>query len=116
MSLGKYIKVDSVRYPNPTSFKISFKNNENVNLSEAYTELVSTNRLLKLSADMTYQVTSHWKDIILGHCSMPFTIVWIGERQYSGRLRCSSCELAQHSENTSGTDGLWKMKVTFTER
>lgn len=113
--LGKYIKVNGVSYPNPYKFKIGYSNNEVVNLSEAFTELVSVNRLLKFEADFTFQVTSNWMTKILSDCSEATVTLTVDSVDHVGRLRCKSCDLEQNSENVRGTDGLWTIKVSFTE-
>lgn len=114
--LGKYLKVNGVQYPNPTDLQIKYKNNENVNLSEAYTELTSVNRLCKLELAMTFQLTSSRYASILADCKLPSVRLSLNGVNYVGRLRMASADLEENSETTQGTDGLWTVKVSFSER
>ncbi|MCQ2369394.1 MAG: hypothetical protein MJ007_02825 [Paludibacteraceae bacterium] len=113
--LGKYLTVNGVQYPNPAKFSLSIKNNEAVNLSEVYTELVSVNRLYKFGFTATMQVTSYWRDKIIADCKKPLSVVTVDGETYTGRLRASGLDLEENSENTKGTRGLWTFKLTFTE-
>lgn len=113
--LSKYIKIDSVQYPNPVKYSARYTNNEVVNLSEAYTELVSVNRLAKFGFNATFQLTSYWRDKVFADCKKPSVKVLVDGVEYDGRLRVSSMDLEQYSETTEGTQGLWTVKVTFTE-
>lgn len=115
MKLGKYIAVDSVTYPNPTKFQIKYSNNEAVNLSEAFTELVSVNRLCKFGFDASFQLTSAWYNRILNDCRKTSVSCEVGGISYRGRLRIKDASLEKNSENTAGTAGLWTVKVSFTE-
>lgn len=114
--LGKYIKVDNVTYPNPTSTNVSFENNEKVNKSEAGTDLVSAIRLQKLTIKFTFQVSSYWRDIIRTDSRKLNVALNFGGNVYNGRLRVSGEVLAKNSENVSSTDGFWTMTVSFVER
>lgn len=114
--LGKYLKINGTQYPNPTSFQIKYKNNENVNLSEAYTELTSVNRLCKMELAMTFQLTSFLYEAILADCKLPSVSLSLNGVNYVGRLRMASADLEDNSETTQGTDGLWTVKVSFSER
>lgn len=113
--LGKYLNVNGVSYPNPVKFSPTYKNNEAVNLSEVYTELVSVNRLAKYGFNATFQLTSMWRDKILADCEKPLSVVVVDGRSYRGRLRVSGGDLEENSETTAGTRGLWTLKVNFTE-
>ena len=113
--LGKHIKVDGVQYPNPSKFKINYKNNEVVNLSESYTELVSVNRLGKFETDMSFDVTSYWYGKILADCKKTSVSFSHNGIDYRGRMRITGADLQQYSETVSGTDGLWTLKVKFME-
>lgn len=113
--LGKYLNVNTVQYPNPVKFSPSYKNNEAVNLSEVYTELVSVNRLAKYGFSASFQVSSMWRDKILNDCEKPLSTVVVDGKSYRGRLRITGGDLEENSETTQGTRGLWTIKVNFTE-
>lgn len=114
--LGKYIKVDGVQYPNPITTKISFENNEQVNKSEAGTELVSAVRLQKFSVSMKFQFSSYWRDRLREDAKKLQVSFDFGGYVYQGRLRIKSEDLEKYSENVGVTDGFWNISATFTER
>lgn len=114
--LGQYMRVDSVLYPNPTDYNKNPTDHEEVNLSEAYTELTAINRLQKFAADFTFQVSSRWAEKIETDCRKPEVTLVLDGKEYIGRLRFKGSKLKKGSEYVRGTNGLWTVKVKFTER
>ena len=114
--LGKeFLKVDGVSLPTTSSFKYSFDEKETVNTSEAGTDIVSVIRLDKHIFEATWQLTSSWLDQFERFCKKKSVMLTYREKKYECRARGFSPELVEHSESIEGTDGLWKISITFTE-
>lgn len=113
MSLGKFIKINGIAMPNPTEYSEQFENLEKVNKSEAGTDLILVQRLMKFNATMTFQVSTMMKDKITQFCNLMTCDFYMNGTRYVGRLRLSGCNLEPESYNT---DGYWTISVTFSEK
>lgn len=113
----KFIKVDGVRLPSPTSGpKNKPKDYENVMTSEAGTDLVDVIRLQKKNISCTFQVSSFWKAKLEAICNESTVSVQIGtDTAFTCRPRLTSCDMYQDSHLVDGTDGLYTMTINFLE-
>ena len=112
----RFLKINNTPIPNPYSgFKITFTPDETINTSEAGTELVRVRRLNKRTFTGTWQLTSFWlKKFENWSNQATVTVTYQGE-DYTCRMRGFNPTLAQNSEYSSNTDGLWTVTPTFTE-
>ena len=115
--LGKrYIKINGEAIPNPVSgFKIQFEADETINLSEAGTELVRVRRLNKRKFSGTWNLTSFWLKKFETWCSSNSVQVTYQGETYTCRMRDFAPTLADNSEYTDTSDGLWTISPTLTE-
>lgn len=116
MALGyKYLKFNNVDIPNPIQFDIGFENLENVETSEAGTDLAIISRLQKRTFTCSFQCTSTWLDEFRTLCNLSSgTLKYLGE-DITCRARIETATLSQYSEHIKRTDGLWTVAVSFTE-
>lgn len=113
--LGKYLKIGDETLPNPSSFSENFENIEEVNQSEGGTDLTSVTRLCKLNLSMSFKVSSTWKTKLIDYGKLAFLTLNYNGVDYAGRFRVESCELAEESDRTENTDGLWTLSVSFIQ-
>lgn len=113
--LGKYIKVNNEQLPNPVSYDENMGSLENENASESGKTLVAVVRLDMFSANMTFNVSSYWKEKIRNYCKLDYVKLEVNGKEYQARLRSFTANLAENSERSEGTDGYWKVSVTATE-
>lgn len=113
MALGKFIKINGTVMPNPTEYSEQFENLEKVNKSEAGTDLILVQRLMKLNVTMTFQVSRMMYDKIKQFCTLMTCDFYMDGTRYVGRLRLTGGNLEPESYNT---DGYWTISVTFTEK
>lgn len=115
--LGKdYFRWANAPYLAPTSLSISYANNERIMLSEAGTEVGVITRLQKQIISAVWQCSYSVKNDILEKCTVPKTLIQIGTSPaFYARARVQSCDLVENSEFCDRTDGLYIVRVTFTE-
>jgi len=115
--LGKrFLQINGVAIPNPVSnFKTTFDADETVSLSEAGTELVRVRRLDKRTITGTWNLTSFWLDKFEEWATSNSVTVRYRGKDYICRMRDFAPQLAEGSEHTENTDGLWIVAPTFTE-
>ena len=115
--LGKrYLSINGTPIPNPVSgFKIQYDEDETINLSEAGTELGRVRRLNKHDFSGTWQLTSFWLKKFEEWCTMnTITLTYQGV-DYICRMRNYNPQLANNSEYTETSEGLWTIAPTMTE-
>ena len=115
--LGKrYLKINGEAIPNPVNgFKIQLEEDETINLSEAGTELVRVRRLDKHKFSGTWHLTSYWLKKFETWCtSNSVQLTYQGETYYC-RMRDFAPMMAENSEYTETSEGLWTISPTFTE-
>lgn len=115
--LGKdYFRWANAPFLAPTSLSIAYTNNERIMLSEAGTEVGVITRLQKQVITAVWQCTYSVKNEILQKCTAPKTMLQIGTSpSFYARARVQSCELVVNSEYADRTNGLYIVRVTFTE-
>ena len=115
--LGRnYLTVDGVALPAPVSFEDNSLLHEEVNQSEAATDIVAVVRQKQTVFNFTLQLASVWRDELDALChKASVTLVYRGT-SYTGRLRrAGTWSLVERSERTENTNGLWTCPCVFTE-
>ena len=114
--LGRYLKINGEDIPNPKEggFSIAPGFVENVNTSEAATDLVTVVRTAKPVFTMNFQLSSMWKAKLDAYSRLLSVTLTYNGQNYVGRLRAGSQGLVGNSAHTEGTDGLWNCAYTFT--
>ena len=115
--LGRnYLKVDGVDLPAPVSFEDNSLLHEEVNQSEAASDIVAIIRQKQAVFNFTLQLSSTWRATLDTYCHKASVTLSYNGTQYTGRLRRSGAwSLVERSERTEGTDGLWTCPCTFTQ-
>ena len=113
----RFLQVNGTRIPNPApgTFKITFDPIENIELSEAGTEIGSVQRLNKREFSGTWQVSSYWLGVLEGFCELRTVEVVYRDKAYRCRARGFDPQLFNNSEYVESSDGLWSINLTFTE-
>lgn len=112
----RFLKINNTPIPNPYSgFKVTFTPDETINTSEAGTELVRVRRLNKRTFSGTWQLTSFWLNKFKTWSTSTTVKVTYQGNDYTCRMRGFNPTLAQDSEYSDNTDGLWIVTPTFTE-
>lgn len=116
MALGKFLKINNVAIPNPKlgGFSVTPTLIETVNQSEAGTDLVSVTRTSKPIFNMTFDLTSTWRDKLDAYSKLLSVTLTVDGVSYVGRFRAGSQTLVENSAHTDGTQGLWTCQYTFT--
>lgn len=114
--LGKnYLTIGNLPIPNPISTSISYKNIENINTSEAGTDLVNVTRLQKRTFKLTLNSSSFWLDKYITLCKVKQTVLTFREEEIDVRARLISADLVEDSANAVNTDGLYEVTIELTE-
>ena len=114
--LGKYIKIDSVQWPNPVpgSFAIEYDASENTFEMEDGTVASNIVRLNRPVWGATFNCSSMMKSTIVTACQKTSVTAVVDNVEMKGRLRLSGeITLVENSERTIGTAGLWVVPVRF---
>lgn len=115
--LGKYyIALDSLGLPNPVKQSHDPGLLEEVNASEAGTDLVTVVRTSKAVFSWTWHVESKLHDTLIEFGEQRETTLLYRGKTYTGRFRVLSSELVEGSAMTEGTDGLYEISATFIEK
>lgn len=113
--LGYYLKFNNVEFPNPLPPTMSVKTVENVNTSEAGTDLVVVVRPAKRSWSFSFNLSPTKKDLLAAYCQQEkVTMTYMGNN-YTVRLRDLNVKLVEGSEWLRSLDGLYECTVTVTE-
>ena len=114
---NRFLTINGTAIPNPVpgSFQIKFDPDETVELSEAGTELGSVRRLDKRIFTGEWHVTAFWLDLLKSFCTARTVTLTYQGQAYTVRARGYDPKLAANSEYTESTEGLWSLKLTFTE-
>lgn len=113
--LGNYLKFNNTEFPNPITPTMSSKTLENVNTSEAGTDLVCVIRPSKLSWSFTFNLSSLKRDVLKNLCKAESTSMYYMGNTYTVRVRDYSEKLVQNSEWVSTSEGLYQCSVKVTE-
>lgn len=111
----KYITLDGVKIPNPSSLTENYENIEDTGISEAGTDLVAVTRLQKCSWSLTFDCSSFWlakyKNITKKN-TVP--MIYKGET-FTVRARITSAALVPNSEHSTQSDGYYTVTMEITE-
>lgn len=119
MSLNTYpTTINNTPIPVPIAWNETSEVVENVNTTEAGTDVIDVLRVDKLTVNASFDVSSTWLATFKGWAkeTSPLTVK-IYDADQAGyvsrdmRIRNFYYSLVQHSDRTSGTVGLWN--VTF---
>lgn len=116
--LGKFLKINNNRMPNPVSGTFSFTYNpdENVFANEAGEQMSNIKRLNRLSWAGQFNCTSAMRDSLTTICRSPSCSCEVDGVTYNGRLRLNGeVSMVAGSELTEGTQGLWTLSLKFEE-
>ena len=113
--LGNYLKFNNTEFPLPVSSSMSSKTVENVNQSEAGTDLVTIVRTKKHSWSFSFNLTSAKKDLLKGLCEAETTSMYYMGTTYTVRVRDYQEKIVTGSEWLTRTEGLFTCSVKVTE-
>jgi hypothetical protein len=113
--LGNYLTFNDISFPNPINTSKTSKTLENVNQSEAGTDLVCVIRASKLYWGMSFNLTSAKKEILEQLCQDESTVMTYMGKTYTVRVRNYKEKLVEGSEWLSSIDGLFECSVDVTE-
>lgn len=111
----KYLTIGDLAIPNPISTTISYKNIENVNTSEAGTDLVNITRLMKRTIKIQLNSSSFWLDRYVELCKVKQTVLYFRGEEIQVRARLTGASLIENSEMTNNTDGLYEVNIELLE-
>lgn len=116
------IKINNVSIPVPIEWSENSEVVENANTTEAGTDVIDVLRVDKLTVTASFDVSSAWLATFKGWATStsalsvkiydPITDAYI---ERSMRMRNFYSNLVQHSDNTSGTVGLWNVSFDLIE-
>ena len=115
------ITFDGERIFTPTSWEEESAVVESVNETEAGTDQIIVTRYDKLSVSATFQCSSTWAGKFKAYSKRDYVAVRLYDIEThdyverSMRLRGFKAVPTEHSERTSGTDGLWTVSFTLEE-
>ena len=113
--LGNYLKFNGTTFPNPTSAQMTSKTIENVQTSEAGSDLVVVVRSSKKAWSLSFNLTSRTKEILKGICQEESTTMYYMGISYTVRVRDFQEKLAPNSEWVKTSEGLFECSVKVTE-
>lgn len=113
--LGYYLKFNDVEFPNPQPPTMTISTIENVNQSEAGTDLVVVVRSAKRSWSFNFNLSYTKKEVLRTLCTYEkVTMSYMGN-EYTVRIRDFNEKLVEGSEWVKDIDGLYECSVTVTE-
>lgn len=113
--LGEYLEFNNVQFPLPVSSSMASKTVENVNQSEAGTDLVTIVRPTKKTWSFSFNLTSRTKDLLKGLCEDESTTMLYMGQSYTVRVRDYQEKIVTGSEWLTRTDGLFTCSVKVYE-
>lgn len=116
------VQINSTSIPVPTSWNETAEVVENVNTTEAGTDVVDVLRVDKLTVNAAFDVSSTWLGTFKGWANSTSALtVKIYDAVTDAyvtrymRIRNFSANLVENSDNTSGTIGLWNISFDLIE-
>lgn len=113
--LSYYLKFNGTAFPNPASVTLTSQTIENVNQSEAGTDLVTMVRASKLSWSMSFNLSSRTRDVLKSLCRAETVSMLYMGTTYTVRLREYQEQLVENSEWAANTEGLYVCSVKVME-
>lgn len=113
--LGYYLKFDNEDFPNPITPTMNQKTLENVNTSEAGTDLVVIVRPSKKNWSFKFNLSSRKAEILKAIClKESVTMLYMGQ-SYTVKVRDYQEKLVENSEWVTTSEGLYEVSVKVTE-
>lgn len=110
-----YLIIDGVAYT-PSDFEYEIKPIEDVNLSEAGTELINATRLDKHVFQARWDgIDSTLKDQLLALCLKPYVEVKLEGETFICRARGANPKLLKKTYLYRKSNGLWNVSLTLTQ-
>lgn len=113
--LKKYIKINGEQLPNPVEYSEEFSKISNEFQSEAGDDLVVDVRSGKYSGNMTFHVSSRWKDKLTAYANLHSFKLEVDGKAYQVRIKSISHALENNSEYAENTQGYWNVSFTAGE-
>lgn len=112
--MANLITFDGLSIPNG-EIKEEFTNIENVQRSEAGTDIGTVTRLLKLNLDIVSRLNGVQFEAIKEKASLTTGLLEYRGETKRARLRISNAKFERYSEEIEGIDGLWTISYSITE-
>lgn len=113
--LGNYLQFNGENFPNPLTPTRNSKTVENVNQSEAGTDLVCVVRASKNTWKFSFQLTPYTQSTLLQLCKAESVQMTYMGVTYKVRVRNYSEKLVEGSEWLEAVNGLYECSVDITE-
>ena len=113
--LNKYVKINGERVPNPIDYSESFSKVSIIFESDAGVDLAIDVRAGNYSGSLKFQVSSRWKNKMLGYAKMQSVKLQIDEAEYTVRIESIDCDLEKNSEYSQNTQGYWTVSFGAEE-
>lgn len=114
--LGNYLKFNGADFPNPNTPTMQSATIENVNQSEAGTDLVTVVRASKKTWNFSFNLSSKTRDILKSLCLLEsVSMTYMGVTYNTVRVRDFQEQLVENSEWAINTDGLYVCSVKVME-
>ena len=117
------IKINNTAIPFSGSMNEKYDTIENVNVSEAGTDIVQTQRNAKLTLAISYKILSSWisqfETWYEDNTYKTVSIFNLGTGAYKDRLmrmRNYKKKLVKHSEDLAATTGIWEVSFDLIEK
>lgn len=116
------IKINNVAIPFSGSMSEKYDTIENVNTSEAGTDVVQLTRVGKLTTSISYTMLSDfiptlegWRDSMTELSVKIFDFNTGGYKEHSMRMRNYKKDIVKHSQDLTVTTGIWKVSFDLIE-
>ncbi|MCM1172072.1 MAG: hypothetical protein NC393_08080 [Clostridium sp.] len=110
-----YIDIDGFKMT-PSSFDYVLSAVENINQSEAGTDIVTVIRPIKYTFNMSWTgITAELLDKIEGFCLKNVVTLTYRNKKYICRARNAAPRLANKAYKYKYSDGIWDISITLTE-
>jgi hypothetical protein len=116
------IKINNTAIPFSGSMSEKYDTIENVNTSEAGTDVVQLTRVGKLTTSISYTMLSDfiptlegWRDSMTALSVKIFDFGTGGYKERSMRMRNYKKDIVKHSQDLTVTTGIWKVSFDLIE-
>ena len=119
--LDKYLKFDGIQIPNPSSYAEDSETIDNQYETEAGGLNISVTRYDRLHVSVSFDVSSSWSKKLKDYSKKDTVTVTLidlsldAESDHTMIIRNFKSKLAEHSEHTSRTNGLWNVSFELQE-
>lgn len=116
------IKINDTAIPFSGSMSEKYDTIENVNTSEAGTDVVQLTRVGKLTTSISYTMLSDfiptlegWRDSMTALSVKIFDFNTGGYKEHNMRMRNYKKDIVKHSQDLTVTTGIWKVSFDLIE-